>query len=161
MLVLKKLIAQLLFPVPLCFEVLIVGMVLMFFSRRQKLGKYIVLSGILLFAFFSYSYPVSKIFIKRLEYKYPPLFSTQSSGETAWNITQGVKWIVVLAGGHFSDHEVPITSRVSEETLVRLIEGIRLHRLLPESRIVLSGGEGFLIPFQARKLWQNWQWRLE
>ncbi|MBM4055368.1 MAG: hypothetical protein FJ264_12030 [Planctomycetes bacterium] len=143
MFVLKKLIAQLLFPVPLCFEVLIVGIVLMFFSRRQRLGKYIVLSGILLFVFFCYSYPVAKIFIKRLEYKYPPLLSTKSADETAWNITSGVKWIVILAGGHISDHEVPVTSRVSEETLVRLVEGIRLHRLFPESRIVLSGGRVF------------------
>ncbi len=143
MLTLKKLIAQLLFPVPLCLEILIVGAVLMFFSRKQKRGKYIVLSGILLFAFFCYSSPVSKVFIRRLEYKYPPLLSIQSSDDTRGAIVPEVKWIVVLAGGHTSDPDIPITSRVSGETLVRLAEGIRLHRLVPESRIVLSGGRVF------------------
>jgi uncharacterized SAM-binding protein YcdF (DUF218 family) len=56
---------------------------------------------------------------------------------------QNVKLIVVLGGGHVSDPKLPITSQISEPSLVRLVEGIRIHRGLPGSKLVLSGGKPF------------------
>jgi uncharacterized SAM-binding protein YcdF (DUF218 family) len=47
---------------------------------------------------------------------------------------------VVLGGGHTSDPKLPITSQLSNASLVRLVEGIRIHRGLPTSRLILSGG---------------------
>ena len=56
---------------------------------------------------------------------------------------QGVKWIVVLGGGHISDPQLPVTSQIEESTAVRLMEGIRLQRMIPGSKLILSGGIGF------------------
>src|SRR5205814_2849350 len=39
----------------------------------------------------------------------------------------------------FSDPALPITSRATGSTLARLVEGIRLHRQAPGSRLLLSG----------------------
>jgi len=50
-----------------------------------------------------------------------------------------MKWVVVLGGGTSSDASVPPSARLSEATLARLVEGARLHRQLPGSRLVLSG----------------------
>jgi uncharacterized SAM-binding protein YcdF (DUF218 family) len=47
--------------------------------------------------------------------------------------------ILVLGGGHSPDPWLPPTSRLSERALGRLTEGIRLHRMIPESRLILSG----------------------
>ena len=47
--------------------------------------------------------------------------------------------IIVLGGGHGFDDRLPANSLLSEQALSRLSEGIRLHRQLPNSKLVLSG----------------------
>jgi len=37
-------------------------------------------------------------------------------------VLKGVKWIVVLAGGHSSDPRLPVTDRINLETLGRVVE---------------------------------------
>jgi uncharacterized SAM-binding protein YcdF (DUF218 family) len=70
-----------------------------------------------------------------LEYWYPALLSLEN--------IQNVKWIVVLGGGHTSDPKLPITSQISGNSLVRLVEGIRIYNGLPRSKLILSGGSPF------------------
>jgi uncharacterized SAM-binding protein YcdF (DUF218 family) len=41
------------------------------------------------------------------------------------------------------DEALPLSSRLGSPTLHRLLEGVRLWRLLPGSRLLLSGGQGF------------------
>lgn len=50
------------------------------------------------------------------------------------------RWVVVLGGGHSESRSLAPIHQLSESSLVRLAEGIRLQRLLPESKLVLSGG---------------------
>jgi uncharacterized SAM-binding protein YcdF (DUF218 family) len=50
------------------------------------------------------------------------------------------RWIVVLAGGFSPDPTLPVTSQLSTATLARLIEGVRLYKRFPGSRLVVSGG---------------------
>ena len=47
--------------------------------------------------------------------------------------------IIVLGGGHGFDDRLPPNSLLSTNALMRLNEGIRLHRQLPNSKLVLSG----------------------
>ncbi len=130
----KKIIAPLFFPLSVCLEFLIVGMFLLWFAHRQKAGKIMVSLGIVLLALFSYA-PLPDIALKSLEYRYAPLVDLSQFSD--------IRWVVVLGGGHHSDPELPVTSHLSESSLSRLVEGIRIHRLLPESRLVLSGGKVF------------------
>lgn len=48
-------------------------------------------------------------------------------------------YIIVLGGGHAEDPELPENAQLHVTALGRLIEGIRIHRLLPNSKLVLSG----------------------
>lgn len=50
--------------------------------------------------------------------------------------------IIILGGGHGLDDQLPANSLLSRNALGRLAEGIRLHRLLPNSKLVLSGFSG-------------------
>jgi len=130
----KKIVAPLFFPLSIILEILIVGIFLLWFTRRQKAGKAVVFAGALLLGLLSYS-SISDICLKPLEYKYPPVMDLHQFSE--------VKWVVVLGGGHNSDPNLPVTSQISESSLSRLVEGIRIHKLLPKSKLVLSGGAVF------------------
>jgi uncharacterized SAM-binding protein YcdF (DUF218 family) len=134
MFLLKKIVSPLLYPLPLCFEILFLGLIVLWFSRKQKTGKVVVSLGVALLAALSYD-AVSNALLRPLEYHYD---SPENLGEIS-----DVKWVVVLGAGHTSDSRIPITSQISGSSLVRLIEGIRLHKLLHRSELILSGGGGF------------------
>jgi uncharacterized SAM-binding protein YcdF (DUF218 family) len=55
-------------------------------------------------------------------------------------MSENVRHVIVFAGCVPSFAEYPITRQVGDAALARLVEGIRLHRLYPESTLVLSGG---------------------
>jgi uncharacterized SAM-binding protein YcdF (DUF218 family) len=134
MFLLKKIVAPLLLPLSICLEILCAGMLLLLFSRRQKTGKTLMLLGIASLVLFSYP-PFADVFLRSLESKYSPLVDVAPFSDVAW--------VVVLGGGHHSDTTLPVTSQLSESSIIRLAEGIRIHRLLPESRLLLSGGAVF------------------
>jgi len=130
----KKIIAPLFYPLSLCLGFLFAGMFLLWFTRKQRAGKIMVCLGIVLLVLFSYAL-LPDIALKSLEYRYAPLVDVSRFSD--------IKWVVVLGGGHCSDSKLPVTSQLSESSLSRLVEGVRVHRLLPESRLILSGGAVF------------------
>jgi uncharacterized SAM-binding protein YcdF (DUF218 family) len=48
----------------------------------------------------------------------------------------------VLGHGHVSTEELPVTSQLSSTGVVRLAEGIRIYRLNPGSKLILTGFPG-------------------
>lgn len=126
----KKIVSQLFFPIPLSLSVCFTGLALLWWTRRQRTGKVLVSVGLLLLTALSYGF-VADALLMPLEGKYSPF--TSKSGERA-------EFVVVLGGGHRSDTRLPLTSQISDVTLKRLVEGIRVHRETPGSKIVLSGG---------------------
>jgi uncharacterized SAM-binding protein YcdF (DUF218 family) len=131
---LKKLIAPLFFPIPLCLEVLLIGLILLWLTKRQRAGKIVVSIGSVLLAIFSIGL-ISDALLRPLENKYPPQLKIASMSD--------IKYVVVLGGGHRSDPKVPVTSQMSGASLARLLEGIKLQRELPQSKLILSGGGAF------------------
>ncbi len=53
-----------------------------------------------------------------------------------------IKFVVVLAGGQTTDSKLPLLSQMNSAPVVRLMEGIRIYRKCPGSRLLLSGGGG-------------------
>ncbi len=133
MYLLKKIIAPFFLPVPLCLEILLFGLFMLWFTRKQRVGKYLVTIGVILLILLSYTF-VSRPFLKPLEYKYDSLIDLKNYFD--------IEFVVVLGGGHETDPKVPITSQLTNASLVRLVEGIRIHNMLPESKLILSGGKG-------------------
>ena len=130
----KKIVGPLFFPVSICLVLLILGLIFLWFTRRQKTGKVLVTLGVVLLALFSYR-AFSDNLLGPLEYRYPPVLNPARFSD--------VKWVVVMGSGHNSDPRLSVTSQIDESAAVRLVEGIRLHRMLPESKLVLSGGRVF------------------
>ena len=139
----KKIVAPLFFPLSLCLEMLLAGIFLLWFTRRQKTGKIIVSMGVVVLIALSYG-AASETLLRPLEYKYPPM--------TDVSVVLDIEWVVVLSGGSSSDTNLPITGRLSHASLVRLVEGIRIHRKLPKSKLILSGGGAFNTVAEAQKM---------
>lgn len=120
-------------PLGLVLMVVVAGLVLMRLDRR-RLGGWILVGALGLLLVFS-SEPLARLLLVPLESRYPPLENTEGLEE--------VEWVVVLGSHASSDSDRPATTRLSGVAALRLIEGIRLHRSLPGTRLILSGGAAF------------------
>ncbi len=98
---------------------------------EKRVGKYLLVLGIILYFAFSFS-PLSTALLARLENRYPPVMNTEGVEE--------VDTIVLLTGVAWGDPCLPLRGRVGETTVSRLLEAIRLFHLIPEARVVISGG---------------------
>ena len=131
----KKIVAPLFYPLSLCLVLLLTGIMLLWLTRRQQAGKIVASVGAALLLIFSYSFGTGRL-LRSLGHQYPPVAAERVRAA-------GIKWVVVLGGGASSDPDIPPASQLSEASLAHLIEGIRLHRQLPTSRLILSGGRVF------------------
>ncbi len=67
----------------------------------------------------------------------------ESGNPTLHIAPKNINYIYVLGGGHHTDAKLPITSQVSETSVIRLTEGIRLyHQLDQKAKIIVSGYHG-------------------
>jgi uncharacterized SAM-binding protein YcdF (DUF218 family) len=135
MFLIRKIVSRFLFPLPLSLEFLLVGLFLLWFTRRQRTGKALATCGAILLLALGNGI-ISDSLLRPLERQYPPLAVGQ-----ARTAAPGVKFIAVLGGFGDRDPEVPITSHISPDQMVRLIEGVSLHREISGSKLILSGGD--------------------
>jgi Uncharacterized conserved protein len=126
----KKLLSNAMMPLSLCVLLLLIGLVLLWFTHRQKTGKVLVTAGSVLLLAVSYGLGFAPA-LKALEHEYPPVTA----------VVGDAKWVAVLGGGTFSDTAIPLHARLSEASLGRLVEGIRLYRQLPGAKLLVSGGQ--------------------
>lgn len=129
---LKKILSDLLLPLPITLILLIVGFIILLWTRARKRGIIFVSVGLLVLILFSIN-PVASNLILALEKQYQPLQTMPT----------GVKYIVVLGGGNGGSKKYPPNTQLSSASLSRLIEAIRLYRQNPNSILVLSGGRVF------------------
>jgi len=121
-------------PVSAFLALALLGLIFLWFTRRQKTGKVLLTISTVFLGLLSYG-AVSDMLAKPLEQQYPPVSDFQS--------LKNVKWIVVLAGGSTVDPALPLSTYLSGASLVRLSEGIRIHNMLPKTKLVLTGRSGF------------------
>ena len=132
----KKFIAPLFFPLSISLELLLIGIYLLLFSKRQTSGKVFVVFGFLLLATAGHQIPSDKL-LGPLESKYQPVTDVQQQLPEE---IRHIRWIVVLGGGHSVNPDLPPTKRTSATSMERLVEGIRLYRMISGSKLLLSGG---------------------
>jgi len=137
MFILKKILSQFMSPTSLILWFSLAGLLFLWVTRRQRLGKVLVSIGLFLMLAFGYGLVPGRL-LRPLERRYP---SYEVQGPSASE--ESVEFIVVLGGGHMSDPELPVTSQAHVATLVRVMEAVRIYRSSPGTRLILSGGEVF------------------
>ena len=128
---LKKIISSLFMPLPALLIIGFIGLSLIMFTAKRKSGCFIVLfslCGLFLISF----QPISSRLLMPLERQYTVFLPTD----------QSIDYVMVLGSGHVVDDQIPPTSELSRTALVRLTEGIRIMRMYPGSKLILSGYSG-------------------
>lgn len=133
MFTLKKIVGGLLEPLPFIMFASLLGLFLLWFTRRQTLGRVLLSLGLVSMFLLSYD-PVTNTIVRTLESQYSPY--TVKTGFQP-------KYVVVLGGGIVADPALPITSQIDPTSLARVVEGIRIFRQHPSSILLFSGGAVF------------------
>ncbi|HUF67499.1 MAG TPA: ElyC/SanA/YdcF family protein [Longimicrobiales bacterium] len=125
-----KIVASATSPHFLVLMVLAAGTACLWRERTARAGRVVVASGVALLLLMSWA-PFSDRVLRQHELRYPAVVDTSALPDSAW--------ILVLGGGAVPDPRLPVTAWLTEASLARLVEGIRLHRAVPGSRLVVSG----------------------
>ncbi|MAX66290.1 MAG: YdcF family protein [Bacteriovoracaceae bacterium] len=100
------------------------------YKNKTKQFKHIYLLVIGIFILFTIN-PIAD----SLLFKYERLYS-----HSPYQGPGKIKYIVILAGGHTPTKNLPLTSELTEQTLIRLVEGIRLkNKYYPKAKIIVTG----------------------
>jgi uncharacterized SAM-binding protein YcdF (DUF218 family) len=110
---------------------LFAGIILSFTRKHSRAGRRFLICGASLFLIFLFS-PLAQFLMWNLEKDFPPLLMPPELPKA--------DRIVVLAGYGEEHPGFPITSNVSEQTIANMSEGLRLYRLAPKTKLILSGG---------------------
>lgn len=132
---LTKVIGALIMPLSMFFLVALVAGGLLF-TRWWRLGRGVLGAALVVLWVLSWE-PTARLLLEPLESQYPPLVEPAELSE------RGPGYIVVLGHGHRLEPGLPITSQINSTAAIRLLEGLRLHRELPQSSLILSGGSVF------------------
>ncbi|WP_211483041.1 YdcF family protein [Fodinibius roseus] len=102
------------------------------FFKKSRLFRGLVVFVMVWFLIISTPF-VPNLILNSLEDQYAPVYERELADQKARY------HIIVLGGGHGFDSRLPANSLLSQKALGRLNEAIRLHRQLPNSKLVLSG----------------------
>lgn len=151
--ILKKTAAIYIHPLTIAMELMVLGVVLVGFSRRRfrrQPGKFsawlrgfagdagvgLLIAGVF-FLFLCSINPVANPLLFSLEKRYPPLPIDLMTEVERTEVAPD--FILVLGGGDRYDPGKPPTSQLSYAALARVAEGVRLAVVFPKATVVFTG----------------------
>lgn len=134
----KKLVSALIAPLSLCLEAVVLGIVLLRFTKRQRTGKVLIAGALGALALLSNNIVAGHL-VRTLEDDFPPLLVGVQAPQGR---VAEARWIVLLGAGHTRDPLLPPTGQLNATALARLSEAVRLLHRLPKATLVVSGGHG-------------------
>lgn len=147
---LKKFVAFWMMPLSVAFVLLVVGACLLRHPRRARLGRGLLLGGIGLLLLGGNNY-VSKGLLRPLEVRYAAI-PELPPGAPLPPALAACRHVVVLGGGNGHSPGLSATNELSAGSLSRLVEAVRLLRVLPEAKLVVSGPGSGVNPTHATVL---------
>ena len=152
-----KTLQQFLLPSSFVLLLILIGLILLLASKKKKLGKFLVIAGILLYYLFSIT-PVSNFLLSPLESKYSFLEAEDMQKADKIVLLLGGKEADILRGSevlriaHLKDQEVKIIISGTDPLLPTSEEALGVKRFfvargLEEENIVIEG--------QSRNTWES------
>ena len=127
---LKKLIGQLLMPLPLVLLLMVLSLLLL--NRLPRISRIALVTATVMLFTLSFA-PIADRIIEPLEYY--PVYDKNAQRNTNGKLD----YIVVLGCGHTTDITLKPSQQLKVCSLQRLTEGLRIAQLHPEAMIITSG----------------------
>jgi uncharacterized SAM-binding protein YcdF (DUF218 family) len=121
-------------PLPTSLAFLIAGLALLTIKRRKS-AMVAICMGVGILLVFGYGL-FTKPALYSLERTYAPLIVEQLDPK----VRDEIRHVIILGSGHVSDPDLPKTAQIGGSSLFRLVEGVRIYRELPGSKLVICGG---------------------
>ncbi len=128
-----SLVTFLIMPLTILWLILLAGL-LFLLLKRKRTAIVCGFFSIVWLAVISLPF-IPDLLVRSLEKRYPPLLEISQ-----FNLKDTVN-ILVLGAGYTGNRDLPPNDQLSLNSLGRLTEAIRLHRLLNASLLILSGSE--------------------
>jgi len=132
---LKKVVSFWLMPLPLCLALLALSSVLAFLRRKSPFWRAPLLAATLVLFFFANS-AVSTWLLRPLEQRYAAIGEMDGR---APKVLASCVFVVVLGGGHSDTDLLSATNKLAPSSLERIVEGVRILRVLPSAQLIVSG----------------------
>lgn len=123
---LKKIISAAIMPINLVLILLVLSFIY-FRKRPNRSFKYLV-SAVLLLTLAAMPIVSDSLMIK-----------IENNYDTFTHSSKPIDYIIVLGGWHTDNDALPVTSQLNSDSLQRLVEVLRIHKLHPEATIITSG----------------------
>lgn len=133
---LKKLLGYWLMPLPVCLTLLVAGLLLIRTKRRARLGRGLLVTAVVALLLFSNKL-VSAWLLHPLEARYAAIPELRADAVPA--ALAACRYVVVLGSGNGNTPGLSATNELSASGLARITEAVRLLRVLPNARLVVSG----------------------
>ena len=130
-----KILQEFLLPSVFVFVLILIGIILVFRKKREKLGKILIALGILFYYLFSIT-PLADLTLLPLESQYIQI-EEDELGKT--------DKIVLLLGG-MKKGRLPLGSLLEESTLFRASEALRIYFAKKENAKIIISGTSSLAP---------------
>jgi len=127
---LKKLIGFWMLPLSLCILLMTLGLIFLWLNKYKTVGKSLCTAGLVALLLLSWN-PSANLLLRPIEHQFP-IFDTQ----------QTVDYVLVLGNQVNADNQMPVTSHLSNTALERLLEGLRILKTQPNSKLIVSGYDG-------------------
>lgn len=124
---LKKLLGDVIAPLPIGVFLITVGALLRWRNARRPWGRRLVLLGIAL-PLIASNRGLADWWVSGLEDQFSPP-----------GVLTDVRYIAVLGGGHADNARLPWTSQLHESSRARLMEAVRRHRQIPSAILICCG----------------------
>ena len=132
----KKLLGFWAMPLPACLTLLVAGLWFMRTPRRARLGRALVIAATVLLLLFSNKL-VSSWLVHPLEARYAAMPELRAGAIPP--ALAACRFVVVLGSGNGNTPGLAATSELSTSALARVAEAVRLLRVLPEAKLIVSG----------------------
>jgi uncharacterized SAM-binding protein YcdF (DUF218 family) len=116
------------------FWFLVLLAILFYFLHKTSFTKKLLLIALAWLLIISTGF-LPNLLISSLENEHEPFMLHQIADTSEINI-------LVLGASHTADPKLSANKQLTSNALGRLVEGIRIHGLLPNSKLILSGGLG-------------------
>jgi uncharacterized SAM-binding protein YcdF (DUF218 family) len=134
---LKKHVSFFLMPLPFCLALLALGLLVGLSVRHAKYGRRLMVMATILFLLFSNRF-VSSVLLSPLETRYAAIPEVEQGQPVPASI-RDCRYVAVLGGGHTEMIGISATGQLSTKSLARIVEAVRLLRILPDAKLIVSG----------------------